>query len=469
MPIPDATLAIKDGALGLVPQDTSGIQAVIGTCSLGTANVVQSFGDQQALKDSLGTGPLVEYASYLLSLGGGPVICVKAPSSTAGSAGSVTPVGAGTSVMTVTGTPLDSYNVVVKILTAAAAVTSGVGTFKISLDGGVTYGNEIALPVASTYLIPNTGLTLNFAAGTLVKGDTYAFVCVAPAYSLSDLNTAMTALLADPSTWFQVTCLGLPADAAASAAIFAALDSKLSTAEAGYRFAKAAMQAADVSDANLITAFSALASTRVEVVAGFCDVTSALSGFAFKRGALFPVAARASKAPPSEDLGRVASGPLKGVTKLYRDEFASPGLDAQRFSTLRTHVGLAGFYITNSRQMASQSSDFRYTQFRRVMDVASASVRASQLRYLNDNVRVNSTTGLILEEDARNVEKYIESRLRTAVTQQGFASEVAVTVDRTNNLLTTNELKVKYRVIPLGYTKAITGEIGFFNPQVVAV
>ena len=47
-------------------------------------------------------------------------------------------------------------------LAAAAA------QFKLSLDGGNTWGNSIAVPVSGIYIIPNTGLQITFADGTFV-------------------------------------------------------------------------------------------------------------------------------------------------------------------------------------------------------------------------------------------------------------------------------------------------------------
>lgn len=468
MSIPEATLTIKDGALGLVPQDTSGIQALIGTSSSGTANVVASYGDVQTLRDDLGTGPLVEAAALVLSQGGGPVVVVKATGGTAGSNGSVTHTGTGTSVMTVSGTPLDTYLFKVLIKTAAAAVTSGLGTFVYSLDNGTTYSDEIALPTAGTYLVPNTGLTLTFAAGTLVADDTYTFTSTGPAYTLTNLNTALTALLAASQTWFMVHAVGVPADASASAAVFSALDTALIAAESSFRYAFACMQAADDTDANLISAFSALSSTRVGVCAGFAYIVSPLSGMQYKRGASWAIAARASRVSPATDLGEVAQGALTGVASLLRDERITPGLDANRFSTLRTHVGEPGFFITNARIMSSPTSDFRYWQHRRVMDIASTTVRSGQLQYLNSSVRIDAETGLINENDARAIEKNIEAKMRATVTQPGYASDCSVTVDRTVNMLTTETLKIKYRVVPLGYAKTIQGEIGFANPLLAA-
>lgn len=472
MAIPEATLTIKDGALGIVPPNVNGIQAVLGVCTSGTVNTVYSFNDIQALKDGMGTGPLVEQAGHVLSIAGGPVVVMRVTGGTAGAFGSVTPAGTNTglSVLTLTASvPYDSYQVIVKIVTGGTNPAAGVAVFKVSLDNGRTYGPDTALPTSGVYTVPSTGIILTFSAATLVALDTYTFSTTAPAYDVTALGTAVDALLADSTEWFMLNLVGVPADTTAAAAVFAALDSKLTTAQSSFRYVMGLMSSFDDTDANIKTCFLNLTSTRVAVAAGFENITSPVSGAQIKRSCSFTMAARASAVPPSEDLGRVASGNALGVVALVRDEFRTPGMDVARFCTMRTHIGLPGFYITNGRLLSSNLSDFQYIQHRRVMDVACRTVRAGQLHYLNDSVRVNKTTGLILDSDANAIDSYLTGLLRITVTQPGFASDASAQVDRTVNILSTNTLVVGYRVIPLGYLKTITGTIGFFNPTLAPV
>lgn len=472
MPIPYANLSIKDGALGIVPGSDNGTVALAGVCSLGTANTVYSFTDVQTLKDTLGTGPLVEAAAFVLALAGGTVVCVKSASSTAAAVGSVTKTGTGASVLTTTGsTPLDSYQVRVLIMQGGANPASGTVTFKLSLDGGRTYGPEIALPVSGVYTGAQAayGITLNFSAATLVATDYYDFTTTAAAYTTGDLTTAIDALLADSRTWFLLFAVGVPADSTATQGVHALLASKMATAAASYRYARAAMQVLDDTDANIATAVASLSDTRVMLCGGFVNLLSQTTGMTTKRGASLPIVARAASVPPSEDLGRVATGPVKGVVTLLRDEGKTPALDFIQLATLRTHVGISGVYVTNGAVKAGVSSDFKFLQYGRVMDIGSSAVRTGMMRFLNDSVRVDSTTGLILEQDAKTIEAYIERQLRDAVTVPGYASDCSVVVDRTVNILSTQQLKVKFRITPLGYAKFIDGEIGFKNPALTPV
>jgi hypothetical protein len=238
----------------------------------------------------------------------------------------------------------------------------------------------------------------------------------------------------------------------------------MTSAETAFRFAFALMEAPKDTDANLISAFSSFASTRVVVAAGFEELFSPITGRIHERSAAWPIAARAAKVPIHEDLGRVITGPLPGISILQRNEFATPGLDSQRFATLRTIIGRQGFFISNGKVMASAGSDFQLVQHRRIMDKACAVARNALLNFLNDSVNVDAATGFILEKDAQNIEAFVEGQLDAALLAPGSASAIQVTVKRDENILSSQTLRVTIRIVPLGYAKTIVQDIGFTNP-----
>jgi hypothetical protein len=468
MSLPEATLTIKDNALGLIESGGDKPLALVGTSSAGTPNVVQSFSDVGGLRDALGSGPLVEAAAHVLNVAGGPVVVVKTTTSTAGSNGTVTLTGTGLSVLTASGTPLDTYDVRVKVVSGGSNPASGVVVIRYSLDGGRTWSNDIALPTSGILSIPGTGLTLTFSAASLVADDVYAYGTTGPSFTVSDMNTALDALLGDPNEWFAVLAVGVPADASAGLAIAGSLDAKMTAAANAYRYVYAIMNAEDASDSALKTNYANFASTRVQIAAGFANVVSAINGASYRRPYSYVAAARAAAVAPSEDLGRVASGPTAGVVGLSRDEYRTPGLDAARFTTGRTFIGRQGYYVTNGRLMAPSGSDFQYVPNRRVMDIGSGVIRDAMLNYLNDSVRVDSVTGKILEQDAQSIELRVAALMRAALTETGYASEVSVAVDRTINILSTGRLVVRGRILPRAYGKHIEIELGFTNPALQA-
>lgn len=471
MTIPDVSLTIKDGALGVLPPSGNNVLTLMGICSSGTANSAYTFGDIGIAKDTLGTGPLVEAVCAVLREAGGSVRAVKIAGTTAAAVSAVTAGSGNTglSVLTTTSTSaLDTYSVKVLVVAGGTNPAAGTATIRVSLDNGLNYGPTVALPTSGAYTVPNTGVVLNFSAATLVAADTYTFTTTAPSFSTSEFNTSYDAAVLDQTAdFFGIGLIGVPADATAAQGFFSAFDTKLAGSATLFRYIWGAMQSHSASDAQLKTDFASLTSTskRLSVATGTARLQSAVGAYQTDRPLLYSMLARAALAPPSEDLGRVASGALLGVTALSRNEALTNTLDDFGFCTARTHIGLGGFYLTNGNLLTDPSSDYQYVQHRRVMDIACKLTRMGMLKFLNDSVRVKTSDGTILEADARRIENYVEGIVRAGTTQLGYASDVSIAVIRTDNILSTSTLRVTIRLIPLGYLKAIDVTIGFFNPQ----
>lgn len=487
MALPGVTQTITDGALGTVPADSSANTAVIGIASAGTVDTVYSYTSSDAidnLKTTNGYGPGPEAAANNLSTDGSPVYFVRADSTggTAAACSSVTRTGTGVDpgVTVSVSAAFDDYDVRVLIVLGGAVATA---TFKYSLDGGDTYSAVITS--AATYAIPNTGITIAFTAGTYVAGDVYAFTSTAAAYSTTKLGTAVDALLATTNQFGLLQVVGRPAGASDSAkatayaSMVAAVQTKLDTAAGVYRYCRAICDgpavANDSTADNLLTAaFAAVDAPRVVASAGDCELTSALvSGRKFKRPTGWAITARARQIPIHEEPGFVGRGSLGSSVALqtadttptkYLDSRVRATLHDNRFATLRTHIGLQGVYVTQALTMANSTSDFKTLPLGRVMDRACVVAYAELVRLVNGTVRVNASTGKILEADARAIETRIMSVLQSAITAKEHASAITVTVNRDTNLLTTPNLKLKIRIVPLAYTTTITNEIGYLNP-----
>lgn len=364
--------------------------------------------------------------------------------------------GSGTLIPTIsTASPVDAYSAVVTITGAGAL---GVAMFTYSLDGGTTTSAPILVPASGTYVIADTGLVLTFAS-TFVVGDVYAFTTTGASFNSTDLTNAWNALVGDPRQWFMAHVVGAAASVSAAATLAAALEVLAAAASSAYRFVRVLMEVPPDTDANTLSAFAATSTPHVSWCAGYHTINSALSGRDYSRNSAWSVMARIAAIPPAEDPGRVASGALLGVISLARDEFKTPGLDSGRFTTLTTILGLPGFYVTNWRLGANPGSDFTFGQYGRVMDLIAAAYRAGLLKYLNESLRVNAD-GTINEKDARRIETYIEDFIRNSLPGNTISS-LTVTVDRTVNLLATQNLKSTARVVPLGYAKTITGDLGY--------
>jgi hypothetical protein len=192
-----------DGQLGSSISAATDLIAVAGCCSGGVNYRLTQYSSAAAVVAGEGYGPAVEYAAWHIEKTNKPVYFCKLPTATAGTNSAVkTADVTGTSVITLTGTggPRDYYRGVFEVMTGGTIGTAGI-VFRYSLDGGRNYSPRIALGTATSYAIPNTNVTLNFAAGTLVAEDVAYWTSTAPAWTSSDFD-AMFDRFAERTTLF---------------------------------------------------------------------------------------------------------------------------------------------------------------------------------------------------------------------------------------------------------------------------
>lgn len=171
MALPDVTMSIQDGSLGIVPASVGQIHVKMGVCSGGVANTLYSFTDKNTLSTTLGQGPLVEAAAHSLGVNGGPLYCMPLNPSVAASVSAVVQAGTGTGTLAVAQGP--ATPIVVKILTGT---TKSTITWAVSVNGG-PYGPTIPAAGAGpyTYAVPGTLSTFTLSNNTYVPGDVWTY------------------------------------------------------------------------------------------------------------------------------------------------------------------------------------------------------------------------------------------------------------------------------------------------------
>lgn len=360
------------------------------------------------------------------------VVGVPPPEMTAVVAAGTTPP-----TVTLTGTPTGYHDVRIEVTTGGAR---GTAVVKWSSDGGATYTTNVT--TAATVTLTGTGLTANFATGTNYSTDNVYTAYGAKAYR-DRLDNAHT---------------------------------KMAAAEVAFRYAFALVDGMPTaSDAVHTQATASFASTRVGSVPSTVRFLSPVSSRKYLRPAAWSVAARIAATEAHVHPGQVDLGALADVTTSTRDERLTEVLDAQRYGTLRTFIGLQGTYVTRARLFAGAGSDYAQVMNRRVVDKACRIARAGLLRWLNKDLRVNPSTSTVLagqpgapgtidERDARRIEGAVASLLNDALVASDNASSVRVQLSRVDNLLSTSTLKAKVRVVPKAYAETIEAEIALNNP-----
>jgi len=478
MPIPGQSFTILDPGLAL-SEPAPSTPIYLGCSSLGAVNTIISVNSPAAAVAALGQGPLAEAVCHALAVAGGPILAMPLTNSVASTIGAVTVTRVGASTGDITtvppaGSPLDAYEVQLRI-TQSGSVAAADFAFVYSLDDGRTESAEVNVPVAGTFTIPETGITLTFTDGAgpdfFEAGDVHEFDTTAPYYGVADVAAGVAVLNASATEWAFMALIGQPASAAAGVAMFAALDTHMTTFENNFRFVRVAMDAGNDTTANIIAAYAAVSSTRIMAVYGDADTATSkpIPGWGVpKMSAVVPVAARATASLISTDLARVASGPLTGVVEISHDEFFDDVLDQHRIATLRSHLGRQGFFVTRGRLKSNPGSDFTDWQLGRIMDVACRETFIGQQAFLNIGVRTQAGTGFIDERDAQRLETQVEGRLRQQLTQPinaegspGQVSALRYAIDRTNNIVATSTLLSEVAIQPLGYARFITTTLGF--------
>jgi len=475
MTVPAVTITELDGALGVLPSSAGALFAVVGVSEKGPLDTPATYARVLDLVTDFGYGPMVEAAAHAINRYGKPVVVVRTGQSTAAAASAVTQTGSGTSVATVDlveTTPLDDYEVVITVVTGG---TVGIGPVLIrySLDGGRTNCPVTDLGTASSFEITGTGVTVDLAAGTLVAGDTISFTTTASLFNSGEITSALTALGNSAVNWEQVLIAG-PLDDTLKGVVDGLVSGFAASGKYHNWFGNARVPDPGETEAAYLTALNAALtadSLHGAVCAGACRYPSGVSGRSHRRPVSFVAAARHSNVDEDVNVADVNLGALNGIiirdtngNPDEHDEFINPGLDDAGFMVLRTWDQLEGVYINRPTMFSPAGSDFDLVPHRRVMNLASRTIRPYMVRRLNKSILVDSTTGFILEEEAREIEAGGLGVLQAALLAKPKASAVQFVLSRTDNILSTSTLTGTVRVTPLGYPEFIELDIGFLNP-----
>lgn len=458
----EVLLTVQDGNLGLSSGTSDSLHIKLGVATGGTPNVLAQYGDKRALATALLSGPAAEAAAFSLSTGNSVVGVMPTAVSSAGAAGATSHTGPGLATVTASGSPLDAYQVVFRVLKPGVV---GTATFQLSLDGGRTYGQPSV--TSASYVVLGTGLTLalDTAAGPFLAGESYAIGTTAPLWNQAGLLAAFDELLAGPVLFRHVHVVGSLA-LTDQMALAAALNTRLESAVADGRDTSAIVEISGT-DADITTALASFSGKRVNLVAGRALLASGLRTTLDYRSAAWPLSSRIAQNAISRDAAAFADGPLLGVLGIERDEAKTPGLDDARVSTLRTYKGEPGYYVTHALLASSPGSDFKHQVTLDVVNKACTVARSALRRYLNTSVRVDKT-GKLLPVDAAAIDAFVTSRLVSELSNTGDVSAIAFKVDRAANVLSTEEMHGDVVITPLGYFRQIRVTVGLFNPALAA-
>lgn len=479
---PSVNITEIDGALGILPPTSGRPLAIVGTSTSGAVDTPTTFARVRDVIAYFDDGPLVEGMCRMIELYGKPVIGVRVDTTAAGSFNGDAvndDAWAGTSAVTTdvaTSAPFLQADVVLVIVAGGTRGTAGI-TYKISYDGGYTYGPVTALGTAVELTLA-TGGKIAFGAGTILAGDTVYAYTIAPDPS-TDIDSALDALTVTAQPWDllllanPITATSIDTVATKVAAMFAAhkpmawfgnfrlpISSPTTGMETEAAYATA-----------FATAFGGKSTNYGSVCAGAVRFPSSVSGRKYRQPVAFHVATLTASVSPEVNIADVNLGSAIGAS-IYddagnpeqHDESVYPTLDDLRACVLRTWPRLQGVYVNRPLLLSATGSDFDIMPKRRVINVAHEALYLYFVRVLNKPIRVSKRTGFIIESEARRIEAGARNALAAVLGAKPMASAWSVVLSRTDVILSTKTLTVDARIVPLAYAETINLSLGFENP-----
>jgi len=460
---------ILDGALGSGGIDATGIFGVVGVSSKQTPGIL-ILTDPTDAKDKLGDGPLRDMVVSDLAIAKTTIYTVTLPGTIAGilsavakSAGSV-----GVGSIAVSGSPLNAYSVKVLIKTAGGL---NEAVFQHEVDGVIS--KLITVPAGGVFEIPDTGIILTFDPGvpageevSFDENDLFTFSATAPAASNEEILTAVDTLLGSAYTYEWISIAGISDNA-----LWAALSAKAILAEENFRYIHFKCQARYLADGETIDEWvgaltgverGVTESPRVQVYAGWLNETDPFGSIGI-RGGIGLGSGMSARREIQEPVDAVKYGAMSGVNGIAPEGLSGGQIDAldnAGYVTFCTYIGRKGVFITHGRMLAGVGSDFRLEERRRVMDKACAMVRTAQLIYLNDTVEISADGSM----EGIEMFKAVSEQALKNLAAGGAISSGEVIIDEGQDILATETIKSRVRIIPLGKMSYIENTISYANP-----
>jgi hypothetical protein len=347
------------------------------------------------------TGVTLVLAAGALIAGDTYAFLVRAPISP------IIKVGSGPDVLA-SGDPAAAADVALQILAGGGR---NVGTYRLSLDGGDSWGPERTIPVDGAIAVGSTGVTLDFPAQDAVLGDSYGFELLAPVPSIS----AVLAALEQPLALYDVEFVHVagPSDSVDWAALGAKADLLWNAHRPTFFLAETRLPFAneDLDDwtAAMTAEKQGFTHRFVTVCAAFGEISDG-TGKRLSRNGGGLLAGRVLSIPVMRAPGRVRDGAISQLALPDSYTEAHQGmLEAAGYITARRYAGLSGTYWGDERTLADVTSDYQFLTVLRTVFKAVRKGRIAALKSMYDEAGDPT-----LEGGATGLE-YLRTNIETAL------------------------------------------------------
>lgn len=451
----DVNITVEDGQLGFGNTQADGVQVKVGVSPMQGVISIIGTDDVSKIRKKLGNCPLADSVMDSIASGANQIYCLPVAASTPGTISDVSKTGEGTGTLSVTGTPTNAFTVVVEI-TASGAVNEAA--FQYSLDGGENYSDEYTIPLNGSYALNDIGLTLSFATGdvTYEMGNTYSFTTTAPKASNADILTALDTL----KTWnTEAELVHIVGESSAS--LWSAISTFQRELTNTYKNPMLFLMEASApgSEENLSDYVSKLIADSKKVINSDVAVVSArgvytkMTGQEVEENLAGVIAGLIAKSSVQESIGQTAK---YGISTEYIQKLTPNGideyiadLDAAGFITLRSYIGLTGFYVTNARVLCDSKSDYRYVEDSRVVNKIRRELRKAALPLLQKDIDCSNT-----QNELEKMGEFLKVPLDSMVTAKEISS-YTLSIPENQDVIVNESMDVVVRYVSRGIIREI--------------
>jgi hypothetical protein len=191
-----------------------------------------------------------------------------------------------------------------------------------------------------------------------------------------------------------------------------------------------------------------------------------------KAAAVGLVLGRMAAVPVQRNIGRVKDGDL-GLVNAYlsdgqRIESYSLGawgaIHDKGYIFARKYQGRSGYYFNDDPAATVITDDYSSLARGRVIDKALLLAYTTYVNEILDDIEINPDNGQMNPAVVKSYQAMIENVLNLEMVNAGEASGVSVSIDPTQNVLSTDKVMISLAIVPKGYSKEIVVDLGFSNP-----
>lgn len=409
------------------------------------------------VREKLGYSPLSDSVIESINAGCSQIYALPVSASEQGTIGEIKGQLTGTGQITVEGKPTNQFDITVKITQAGE---KNEGAFLVTVCSN-TYEEE-TIPAEGKYIIPNTGLTLNFSDGAYVYGEIITFSTTKPKMSNQGVIEALD-IIKDSSLSFEFIHIVGESSKALWAALSVQAEKFFNTYYKPCIFVcevrnKKADETLDEYMQYLREEKKGVISRDLQVVVGRVSYVREYAEEDINAASL--IMGLHARAKVQQSIGQVDTFDIKGAIKILPEGIESyvSELDDLGYTTLREFAGVDGIYVNNSRTFAKEGSDYCYTERTRAMYKAVRETRKTALLKFQSQIDLSNQ-----EKSLKAITEFINVPVERMVEDKEF-SAARVIIPEGQDIIGTEKLQFKIRAVPIGILREIEIDMGFEKP-----